>query len=227
MEKHKIDSFIKEKLEEKRILPSEKLWESLEKKLDRNRSKRKLRAFIFGAAAVFTLLVGLGSLFLFQKPQRNPIEKKQVFTPLDSTLVKNPLNINFPEKPSDSYFSKKTSKLASLKTIRPRNMVSFKIHPNRSLVNLKPITTPFETGYTHVELNQDSLLDLETEELIRIAYAKLDKYEKEKSRKREEALSLLFSIEQELNTDTYLKQKVIEIIKNSYSKINIAQNENN
>ena len=34
MEKHKIDSFIKEKLEEKRILPSEKLWESLEKKLD-------------------------------------------------------------------------------------------------------------------------------------------------------------------------------------------------
>ena len=171
--------------------------------------------------------MGLGSLFLFQKPQRNPIEKKQVFTPLDSTLVQNPLNINFPEKPSDSYFSKKTSKLASLKTIRPRNMVSFKIHPNRSLVNLKPITTPFETGYTHVELNQDSLLDLETEELIRIAYAKLDQYEKEKSRKREEALSLLFSIEQELNTDTYLKQKVIEIIKNSYSKINIAQNENN
>ncbi len=227
MEKHKIDSFIKEKLEEKRILPSEKLWESLEKKLDSNRSKRKLRTFIFRATAVFTLLVGLGSLFLFQKPQLNPIEKKQVFTPLDSTPVENPSKINFPVNPSGSDSSKKIIKLASLKTIRPRNMVSFKIHPNRSLVNLKPITTPFETGYTHVELNQDSLLDLETEELIRIAYAKLDQYEKEKSRKREEALSLLFSIEQELNTDTYLKQKVIEIIKNSYSKINIAQNENN
>jgi hypothetical protein len=47
----------------------------------------------------------------------------------------------------------------------------------------------------------------------------------ENARRKELALSLLLSVEDELNSEVLFKYKVLDILKSSYSKINVVLNE--
>jgi len=222
MKLHKLDSFIKEKLDTQRISPSANLWNALETKMDTNKSKRRSRKLAYRSIALLLLIVGLGGFFLFQFPKPNLLNTQEIGYETPSTTEEpsqlqneKPLPIPFKRKPiQQSLFFKESE-----------NLIVFNLQPKVSNTDFELISHPTLPVVFVSKVSQDSLLNIETDTLIQLAYAQLLLTLTEDSRRKKNALDLLQNIEDELISETFLKQKVLAILKNSYKKINVAQNE--
>ena len=73
---------------------------------------------------------------------------------------------------------------------------------------------------------QDSLLQLETEALLEIAYENLKTSKLKNKIQKIKALELLVSVEEEIYSEIQLKTKIIDFIRSGYSKVSVATNEN-
>ena len=224
MKLNKLDSFIKEKLDTQRISPSTNLWNALETKLDTNKSKRRYRKLACRSVALLLLIVGLGGFFLLQSPKPNLMNTQEISYETPST-TEEPTRLQN-EKPLLTPFKRKPIQ-QSLFFKASENLIVFNIRPKVSNTDFELISHPTLSIVFVSKVSQDSLLNIETDTLIQLAYAQVLLTSTEDSRRKENALALLHNIEDELMSETFLKQKVLVILKNSYKKINVAQNEIN
>lgn len=78
-----------------------------------------------------------------------------------------------------------------------------------------------------ISIEKDSLLQLETETLLELASQKLHNFQLKDSIRKLKGLELLIEAEAELYSEYQLKTKIIDFIRNGYSKLSIASYESN
>ena len=71
------------------------------------------------------------------------------------------------------------------------------------------------------------MLSLEADELIQIAMEQIKQQQGATALQQQKALELLVAIEKELLSETYLKNRIITLIKNGYSKVKISMDDDN
>jgi hypothetical protein len=76
-------------------------------------------------------------------------------------------------------------------------------------------------------ISEDSLLSLEADELIQIAMEQIKQQQGATALQQQKALELLVAIEEELLLETYLKNRIITLIKNGYSKVKLSMDDDN
>lgn len=230
MKKHKVDLIIKEKLESQQIKPSAELWESIADKLEEQQEKTTYRMQKWGVAAVVVIALGLGIFFNMQTTSmpileneeitfEEPLKKATQNSPDPKPLIQeeNPLipkkEFNALRQESPLYF------------IEFKNITPFQVVPS---ANHSAIQVALEAKANKIDWStslEDSLLDLEVDSLMNLALNQLKLNKTENARRKELALSLLLAVEDELNSEILFKYKVLDIIKSSYSKVNIVLNE--
>jgi hypothetical protein len=222
MKASKTEPFLKAKLEARKITPSPEIWEELEKKL---LQKKKSKLIILRYAAIAILILGSVSYFYQGAPnglQPSDPSKKIVFEAIEPLEQDN----SHPEIKETSEFvtiPKQFQLTAPLKKgLQPFLIQNKQI---RITTDFSKIKVPEIALKKESQLLNDSLLSLETDELIRLAFDALKKNKSEAARQKERALALLLEIEDELISETSLKHRVFDILKNSYSKIKVATNE--
>jgi len=76
-------------------------------------------------------------------------------------------------------------------------------------------------------INQDRLLQMETEALLDLAFQNLKTNRQKNAVQKLKALELLIAVEEELYSEIQLKTKIIDLIRSGYSKVRVATNETN
>lgn len=218
MKKYTVEADFKKKLESRNIKPSKKVWKQLDAQLTDERPQGK-RSFVYwySIASLFIVLLGL-SFYFNQLAQRTDtiIQPSVVIQPLPK-LEKPPLNKIVPEK-------KRIAQIPLRLSFKSKDVV---------LGNIAdiPLTTSIEIKQLSItnknSAYRDSLLQLETDALLEIAYQNLKTAKIKDASKKRKALELLLAVEEELYSEIQLKSKIIDFIQNSYSKATLASNETN
>ncbi len=218
MKKHKLESQFKEKLALRRIDPSPEVWEQLDRTLQL-KNKRKL---LYGYALVGVVLVLLGwnlfyenSSFTTLPNTEQPLVEEENFIKI---IPSEPSRINNPTRETKQPLSvgyipqSKALQSFDINTIIP------------SLAQLNPLPIPLVKQDEQIS---DSLLQLETEALLQLAYKNIRVARNKQSKQQLKALELLIAVETELYSEIQLKTKIIDFIRGSYTKVSMNSNEIN
>ena len=209
MNKPSVESYIKNRLESRRIEPSKSVWEQLDRELSSQRLKRKKQKQFYWAIAGFMLLFGM-------------------LSPPEKTANPHPINANtkqkFPWDPQ-SKSEHRYKEVAILTSLKKTNALL----PLTPLPFASPVkTVPQKTEHFSNEIppsTDDRFIEIETEEWLKKAHDDLQKIKKQDSLNELQALRLLIATENELYNETQLKTKVFDFIRNGYTKLSLATNE--
>jgi len=227
MKKHKIDSFIKKQLEAQTTPPSADLWKSISTQLDNDKVKKRNKKIGWSIAALFILTLGLGSFFKIQR--KAPIQLQ-----IDETVTyeSKPI-IDLENKPF--VLEEKAVLPQTRNLVRPRGMtplllshqsiIRFEVSPSASTINTRDLINNKADGNDWSSALEEHLLNLEIDSLMDLAFEQLRKNNTEEVRIKKQELELLHSLEDELNAEIFVKHKVLDILKKSYTKTDIALNE--
>lgn len=227
MKKHKIDSFIKKQLEAQTTPPSADLWKSISTQLDNDKVKKRNRKIGWSIAALFILTLGLGSFFKIQR--KAPIQLQ-----IDETVTyeSKPI-IDLENKPF--VLEEKAVLPQTRNLVRPRGMtplllshqsiIRLDVSPSASTINTRDLIKNKADGNDWSSALEEHLLNLEIDSLMDLAFEQLRKNNTEEVRIKKQALELLHSLEDELNAEIFVKHQVLDILKKSYTKTDIALNE--
>ncbi|MDG1762468.1 MAG: hypothetical protein P8H38_04345 [Flavobacteriaceae bacterium] len=222
MKKHRIDLIVKEKLENQHIKPSDSLWESITDKLEQNQVKSRGQKQKWSIAAAFVITLGLGTFFYTQPPIEIQTNEEVTFDQFRENILEKPssepkpiVNVETPHRQVSS----------PLEFNAAQNLIPFQIIPFSSHVSIQAGLEARINKMNWSSGLEQSLLDLEVDSLMNLAMNHLKSNNTENARRKELALSLLLSVEDELNSEVLFKYKVLDILKSSYSKINVVLNE--
>ena len=225
MKASKTEQHFKATLENRRITPSSKTWEQLDENLTH---KKGSKLFYIQTAAVVLILIGCVAFFIqfsSNTLQSIPLDEKVVF---EKTQPIQP--VATPPSITKEIITDPFPKQFVLNPPTKRKLVPFEQQFKQAIVvtDFSKIKLP-EIIIKNPEfaLPNDSLIDLEADQLIIMAMAVLRKNKSETARQKEQALTLLLEIEDELISETFLKNRVFDILKSSYSKVKVAANESN
>ena len=217
MKKHNLESQFKEKLALRRIDPSPEVWEQLDHTLQLKNRRRKLM-FWYSLTAVVIVLLGLSlffenSSFTALPNAKQPVVEEESFikvipqepTSIDTTSreAHQPLSVAFnPQKINIETFDMTST-----------------VH---SLAQLNPLPIPVVANNEQI---RDSLLQLEMEALLQLAYKNIRTARNKKTRQQLKALELLIAVEEEIYSEIQLKTKIIDFIRGGYTKVSMTSNE--
>ena len=221
MKEPKVEKQMKALLEARRIKPSKGLWEQLENELP-NQSSRKRKAYRIAFSLAGLLLLLLGLRFSFQElPKESPLPVQLPVaaepTPkLDRPVVKKP-------KPKNDRMA-----LVPLPLPFRSKGIEFSFIPSSSALYAPSDFAFFSTPKVDRKaINQDRLLQMETEALLDLAFQNLKTNREKDKVQKLKALELLIAVEEELYSEIQLKTKIIDLIRSGYSKVRVATNETN
>lgn len=233
MKKHKIDSLIKEKLESQRVTPTPELWDTLSTRLAKDQSKIRSKKIIWSTAAIFVLALGTAAFFTIQKSSLLEFQNTEGVS-FESPSSKEILN-ELDNKPFVLEEETVLPKTESIKKLRRETVLTF---TEKQAIIPFIVRPNFDEKIVQIELKdklndkvwsaslEENLLNLEIDSLMNLAFEHLEINKSEEARRKKQALNLLRSVEEELNSEIYFKRKVLDILKSSYSRANVAQNEN-
>lgn len=221
MKEPKVEKQMKALLEARRIKPSKGLWEHLENELP-NQSSRKRKAYRIAFSLAGLLLLLLGLRFSFQElPKESPLPVQLPVaaepTPkLDRPVVTKP-------KPKNDRMA-----LVPLPLPFRSKGIEFSFIPSSSALYAPSDFAFFSTSkIDRKAINQDRLLQMETEALLDLAFQNLKTNREKDKVQKLKALELLIAVEEELYSEIQLKTKIIDLIRSGYSKVRVATNETN
>ena len=221
MKEPKVENQMKALLEARRIKPSKGLWEHLENELPTQSSrKRKAYRIAFSLAGLLLLLLGLRFSF-----QELPIESP---LPVQLPVVVEPTPK--PDRPVVTKPQPKNDRIALVPLQLPFRSkgIEFSFIPSSSA-----LYTPSNFAFLSTSkidrkaINQDRLLQMETEALLDLAFQNLKTNRQKNAVQKLKALELLIAVEEELYSEIQLKTKIIDLIRSGYSKVRVATNETN
>lgn len=221
MKEPKVEKQIKVLLEARRIKPSEGLWEHLEAELPtQSLGKRRAYRIAFSLAGLLLLLLGLR--FSFQElPKELPL-------PVQLPVVAEPTPKL--DRPGVTKSQPKNDRMALVPLQLPFRSkgIEFSFIPF-SLALQAPSDFTFLSTYKvdRKAINQDRLLQMETEALLDLAFQNLKTNREKNAVQKLKALELLIAVEEELYSEIQLKTKIIDLIRSGYSKVRVATNETN
>lgn len=219
MKKHKLESQFKEKLALRRMHPSPEVWEQIDTALQAKEKRGRL-VFWYSLTAMVLVLLGLSlyfenSSFTTLPNTELPVvkeEKPNKIIPTAPTSIDNP--------------SREALRPVSV-AFNPQNTTinAFDLTPTvASLTQLTPLPMPLAAKDESI---RDSLLQLETEALLEMAYKNIQIARDKKARQRLNALELLIAVEEELYSEIQLKTRIIDFIRDGYTKVSMNSNEIN
>jgi len=219
MKEHKVEKQIKALLESRNMSPSKRVWEQIEGQLpSKPFNKRKIYALSLSIAGVLLLFIGLR--FSFQK---RTVEN----------LIPTPLPVVTQPAPLKKQSESQESVAENTREIQSTLQLPFK--SSGIAFSFVPTITPLHSSHFNrlsvpsspkKMIFQDSLLQLETEALLEIAYENLKTSKLKNKIQKIKALELLVSVEEEIYSEIQLKTKIIDFIRSGYSKVSVATNEN-
>ena len=233
MKKHKIDSLIKEKLESQRVTPTPELWDTLSTRLAKYQSKIRSKKIIWSTAAIFVLALGTAAFFTIQKSSLLEFQNTEGVS-FESPSSKEILN-ELDNKPFVLEEETVLPKTESINKLRRETVLTF---TEKQAIIPFIVRPNFDEKIVQIELKdklndkvwsaslEENLLNLEIDSLMNLAFEHLEINKSEEAMRKKQALNLLRSVEEELNSEIYFKRKVLDILKSSYSRANVAQNEN-
>ena len=93
METNNFDKNIKEKLDSRTFTPSESAWERLSIQLDERKDKiKKSWLYYINIAATITLLIAIGTKFLFKNDTKNNSKEEFIVLPSNKKIVDNKID---------------------------------------------------------------------------------------------------------------------------------------
>lgn len=206
---------LREKLQQRSIVPSKNSWEQLSEKLEVQEDKKYQKTGLFlKYAAIILVLVSVG--FYFLKPSKQTVETPIVTAPILKEKVKQTpeistkLEIQVAEIPVNKEIIN-TSKTSSNKEFVVLNTAKEQL-PVLETENLEIV--PKETLADEIliveQLSDDELLDVEVVQLLKASKIKI-RVNRQFSRKRVvSAQALLTEVEDDLDRD--FKEKLVETI---------------
>ena len=223
----KFEKNIKEKLEKRRIEPTDRVWASIDKQLDQSKTKRsKKKYFVYGIAAGMLIILGflgLDQLKIdgnsdFNTPQQ--ASPSSVDQPVDRTKREIQLSVNELAKRKRTKHFSYDLQYDQLEKYQPIN--EFDDQPKKELlVNTESIQrSKGEKLLTEVEKELEAnQLNKETQKLLDFANEKLSR-STEQEIASINAEDLLQEVEFEIENET-LKQKILLALE---KKIDQAKN---
>lgn len=218
MKKHNLESQFKEKLALRRIDPSPEIWEQLDHTLQLKNRRRKLM-FWYSLTAVVIVLLGLSlffenSSFTALPNAKQPVVEEESFI---KVIPQEPTSIDTTSREAHQPLS------VAFNTQKINIETFFDLTPTvHSLAQLNPLPIPI---VAHDEQIRDSLLQLETEALLQLAYKNIRTARNKKTRQQLKALELLIAVEEEIYSEIQLKTKIIDFIRGGYTKVSMTSNE--
>lgn len=221
MKEPKVENQMKVLLEARRIKPSKGLWKHLETELPTQSSrKRKAYRIAFSLAGLLLLLLGLR--FSFQElPKESPL-------PVQLPVVAEPTPKL--DRPVVTKPQPKNDRMALVPLPLPFRSkgIEFSFIPSSSALYTPSDFAFFSTPKVDRKaINQDRLLQMETEALLDLAFQNLKTNREKDKVQKLKALELLIAVEEELYSEIQLKTKIIDLIRSGYSKVRVATNETN
>lgn len=225
MKAKKVDHIINAALASRRLEPSPELWEQLEHQLLKPATPFKKQRY-FRYAALLILLFGLSSVFYFWEANLS-IAVKPATTVVQETAPE-------PQPPSPEIIFEETQN-----TVAYRSPLQPLFYKEAQTIQKLPLPSPISRLRSHhipriatvfigaPPISEDSLLSLEADELIQIAMEQIKQQQGAIALRQQKALELLVAIEEELLSETYLKNRIITLIKNGYSKVKVSMEDDN
>lgn len=216
MKKLKFERYSRTILEARSIKPSARVWNELSDTLQTIPVKRR-RPHFWPAAGLYLCFLGLHIYFQSTFDTRQPILIEPEF---HSPVIKETI--------FKTTLTKRRDLVVVLKL--PFDPIKNELTPT-SLSSLQGKTV--DSGFLRnlstrlVSIEKDSLLQLETETLLELASQKLHNFQLKDSIRKLKGLELLIEAEAELYSEYQLKTKIIDFIRNGYSKLSIASYESN
>ncbi|PKP25878.1 MAG: hypothetical protein CVU03_05970 [Bacteroidetes bacterium HGW-Bacteroidetes-2] len=243
MELNKLDTQIKNKLEQREILPSPKSWEQLREQLDTNDKKSTISFWSIGIAAsilagilvaslVFTNITSQKKPMLVETNQEAPIKNKQQIVIANDVKTTKKTYVNHPVKISKVKTTKKaivsqenensTTPLLVLEEVEvlQKTMPEEMLHINQKIEEIL-------SNIAEQDLKNTTLTDAEVDSLLLEAATKIWKNNRASPNSAGiTAFSLLNSVEEEL--DQTFRERIFEMLKDGFLKTKEAvANRNN
>ncbi len=232
MKKHPLNSNIKQQLESIQTSPSARAKEKLLAKLENHKAKAvNFKKMSWTVAALFYLSIGLYSYFNSQKNNsiKAPVQKTISYDTKPYLEKENTTSQSFTLEEKVVLPNKRPKKSwegTPLLSVNTQNIKSFKSTlPKPSLASIERGLRTRQHTNSRLLSPIGSQLEVEIDSLMAFATKRIQEKNTLITRKAETTLKLLDAVEEELNHELFLKNKILGLLKNTSPHWDMAQNE--
>lgn len=237
----KFEEKMQERLENRRLQPSEDSWDKLASRLDTAEKPSKNRFWIYGIAASIVILISVGFVFVNESPivqptpkmvnQTENIQNKQSIeeTPIENSMEQ--LNLKDKDSNTEVAFDKPDKEINPSTKPQRTNVPKKSLGQDIAKMNLAQAETQAPTPDINeitetvaltatVEDNSTSVTDKELDALLNTARASIVQQEELEVKTADRANQLLQEIESDIEES--FRSKMFEVLFNGYKSVRTA-----